>query len=432
MGGSGIDLAGHDDCGMFSRSADKPRVLDVNPEKKCVSVCEPGAGVTAYHFNQVYDPKSSQQDVYYGSARSVLHSALNGLNATLLCYGQTGSGKTFTLHGPEGSLDHQQQPQNEEEGEGVKSRAEEGLLLRALREAIQAVSILSLRRGVRVSLSCQYVEIFEETCSCLLSGAKCLVRRDSGEVSGATEAPLSTLADCFEVLRTGQLRKRFAATAMNDHSSRSHTVFILHVLSARDGDTEEGDGAGEQVLLKSRAVLVDLAGSERVKKSLVAGARLKEAIGINNSLLVLGRVIAALASSASHVPYLESRLTTLLKSSFGGNSRTHVVTCCRQADAFGDETLWSLRFASRCSLVSNFSKTTASNAQAAAESLDASLAYVKAQLEGMRRRGLDKMDSFYKLEASYRGLLLKRNELQTLRPASQEASGRADTLRPVA
>jgi kinesin family protein 5 len=282
---------------------------------------------------------------------------------------------------------------------------------------MQASAILSLRRGVRVSLSCQYVEIFEETCSCLLSGAKCLVRRDSGEVSGATEAPLSTLADCFEVLRTGQLRKRFASTAMNDHSSRSHTVFILHVLSAR---TEEEGGAtpGEQqdlLCVKSRAVLVDLAGSERVKKSLVVGARLKEAIGINNSLLVLGRVIAALASSAPHVPYLESRLTTLLKSSFGGNSRTHVITCCRQADAFGDETLWSLRFASRCSLISNFSRSIATSAQAAAESLDASLASVKAQLEGMRLRGLDKIESFSKLEASYRGLLLKRSDLQALR-----------------
>jgi Kinesin motor domain len=52
--------------------------------------------------------------------------------------------------------------------------------------------------------------------------------------------------------------------------------------------------------------LVDLAGSERVKKSKATGIRLKEAVGINSSLLVLGKVIAALVESHRHVPYLVS------------------------------------------------------------------------------------------------------------------------------
>jgi hypothetical protein len=46
-----------------------------------------GAGVTAYHFNQVYDGRASQRDVYLQSCRPALHSALNGLNSTVLCYG---------------------------------------------------------------------------------------------------------------------------------------------------------------------------------------------------------------------------------------------------------------------------------------------------------------------------------------------------------
>lgn len=63
--------------------------------------------------------------------------------------------------------------------------------------------------------------------------------------------------------------------------------------------------------------LVDLAGSELVKKSGAMDGRLTEAIGINSSLLVLGRVIAALAESRSHVPYMESKLTTALRRAFG-------------------------------------------------------------------------------------------------------------------
>jgi Kinesin motor domain len=59
-------------------------------------------------------------------------------------------------------------------------------------------------------------------------------------------------------------------------------------------------------LVRSKLHLVDLAGSERVKKSKATGLRLKEAVGINSSLLVLGKVIAALVESHRHVPYLVS------------------------------------------------------------------------------------------------------------------------------
>ena len=82
--------------------------------------------------------------------------------------------------------------------------------------------------------------------------------------------------------------------------------------------------AHNTLLVQSQLHLVDLAGSERVKKSKVTGARMREAVGINSSLLVLGKVISALVKSHSHVPYLESKLTTLLKAAFGGNARTMV------------------------------------------------------------------------------------------------------------
>ena len=52
----------------------------------------------------------------------------------------------------------------------------------------------------------------------------------------------------------------------------------------------------------------------------VAGQQKKEAIGINSSLLVLGKCISALVKGHSHVPYYESALTMLLKGALGGNS----------------------------------------------------------------------------------------------------------------
>lgn len=78
------------------------------------------------------------------------------------------------------------------------------------------------------------------------------------------------------------------------------------------------------MVVRSQLHLVDLAGSEQLKKSRAEGQRKAEAVGINSSLMVLGKVIAALTSGRSHVPYNESRLTQLLKGALGGNSRTTV------------------------------------------------------------------------------------------------------------
>ena len=88
--------------------------------------------------------------------------------------------------------------------------------------------------------------------------------------------------------------------------------------------------------------LVDLAGSERNKRTGTAGLRFKESVTINQGLLALGNVIAALTDDdrrrgrggggGGHVPYRDSKLTRLLQDSLGGNSRTVVLACVSPAD----------------------------------------------------------------------------------------------------
>jgi hypothetical protein len=63
----------------------------------------------------------------------------------------------------------------------------------------------------------------------LISGASVSVRRETGELVGATESQFDDLETVFAILREGHARKKFAATAMNDRSSRSHTAFIIQV-----------------------------------------------------------------------------------------------------------------------------------------------------------------------------------------------------------
>jgi hypothetical protein len=102
--------------------------------------------------------------------------------------------------------------------------------------------------------------------------------------------------------------------------------------------------------------LVDLAGSEKVAKSQVQGQGLKEAIGINASLTCLGRVIDGLVKGDKHVPYRDSVLTQLLSDSLGGNSRTTMLAALSPAAINFDETLSTLRYASRARQIVNVVK----------------------------------------------------------------------------
>ncbi len=99
---------------------------------------------------------------------------------------------------------------------------------------------------------------------------------------------------------------------------------------------------------------MDLAGSERISKTGVTGDRLKEAQKINLSLSALGNVISALVDGKSHhVPYRDSKLTRLLQDSLGGNTKTVMIANCSPADYNYDETLSTLRYASRAKFIKN-------------------------------------------------------------------------------
>lgn len=84
------------------------------------------------------------------------------------------------------------------------------------------------------------------------------------------------------------------------------------------------------------------------------GDRLKEANKINLSLSALGNVISALVDGKStHIPYRDSKLTRLLQDSLGGNTKTVMIAAVSPADFNYDETLGTLRYASRAQNIQN-------------------------------------------------------------------------------
>jgi kinesin family protein C2/C3 len=127
-------------------------------------------------------------------------------------------------------------------------------------------------------------------------------------VPDATMHPVNSSSDVIELMRTGLENRSVGATALNERSSRSHSVVTMHIQGV---DLKTG------VTLRGALHLVDLAGSERVDRSAATGDRLKEAQHINKSLSALGDVIFSLSQKNAHVPYRNSKLTQVLQNSLG-------------------------------------------------------------------------------------------------------------------
>ncbi|KAL2332864.1 hypothetical protein Fmac_014077 [Flemingia macrophylla] len=161
-------------------------------------------------------------------------------------------------------------------------------------------------------------------------------------VPDAFLVPVTCTQDVLDLMRTGQKNRAVGATALNERSSRSHSVLTVHV---------RGRELVSNSILRGCLHLVDLAGSERVDKSEAVGERLKEAQHINRSLSALGDVISALAQKSPHIPYRNSKLTQVLQDSLGGHAKTLMfVHINPELNAIG-ETISTLKFAERVSSI---------------------------------------------------------------------------------
>lgn len=146
----------------------------------------------------------------------------------------------------------------------------------------------------------------------------------------------------------GVRNKVVAGHNANANSSRSHCILTLNVEAV---DREKG------TVLTSKLQLVDLAGSEKVSQTGNEGLALKESIEINKALFTLRQVISTLSNPHDHqsnfVPYRDSKLTSLLKQSIGGNSYCLMIACIAPLDNFFEDNLSTLAYATKALSISN-------------------------------------------------------------------------------
>ncbi|KAK7369979.1 hypothetical protein VNO80_12028 [Phaseolus coccineus] len=259
--------------------------------------------IRSFKFNRVFSSAATQAEVYY-DIQDFTRSVLDGYDVCIFAYGQTGSGKTYTMTGPNGAT-----------SETI------GVNYRALNDLFKISK--SRENFVEYEIGVQMVEIYNEQV-----------------LPDASLFPVKLPSDVIKLMEIGLKNRAVGATAMNERSSRSHSVVSVHVIGK---DLKTG------CTMVGNLHLVDLAGSERVDRSEVIGDRLKEAQHINKSLSALGDVIFSLSQKSSHVPYRNSKLTQLLQTSLGGQAKTLMFVQINSDVSSYSETLSTLKFAERVS-----------------------------------------------------------------------------------
>ncbi|KAJ5072631.1 centromere protein e [Anaeramoeba ignava] len=300
-----------------------------------------------FHFNQIFDEKTSTDQVYEKLGKQMIDSVMKGINATIFAYGQTSSGKTHTLSG---------------------SYSNPGLIPLSVNDVFDRIKQIPDREYL---LRISYLEIYNENVIDLLSNSKENLRvfEDKNNrfvVENLREEVVVNTDQVLDYLEHGNKNKHIGSTQMNDKSSRSHTIFTMIIESRklkqsnqapkilhekRTNDQNQSDLGSVKVSILR---IVDLAGSERASHTGVEGLRMKEGSHINRSLLTLGTVISRLSKGKDgHIPFRDSFLTRILKPSLGGNVMTLLICTICPSIEYMEISLNSLDFASRAMKIKN-------------------------------------------------------------------------------
>lgn len=325
---------------------------------------------TSYVFDSVLGPESTQEEVSNEILSNLLTQFIRGYNCTALAYGQTGAGKSYTIGVPDqtslsyveecsgrstiegsGKID-EDVADNYGEGSVIDDKtkyASVGLVPRFLVQLFNALDSVQSVWKVRIS----FLEVYNEALKDLLSpetdSSSLCIRDYKGKVivQNLTEREVSNAKEAVVYFFDGGILRATAVTAMNEQSSRSHSIFTINLERVENNKK-----------FISKFSFVDLAGSERAKKSGATGLQFKEMVGINSGLLALGNVISALAANQDsrekrHVPYRDSKLTRLLQDSLGGNSATVMIANVSPFTGNFDETNSTILYAARARNIIN-------------------------------------------------------------------------------
>ena len=337
-----------------------------------VVVSPANATSRSFEFDRVFEPTASSSDVY-DELRPLTRKVATGCSATILAYGQTGSGKTYTVNALHASVVDELLAVHKEE-EGGAAVAKGGARLAVCME-IYLDHVRDL--GAEVNLGGGKADAAAIAPSAGMTSASAGGGVQNNEIN-LTWHHVTDASEAAARVSAATERRVTANNGINAHSSRSHLV-VVYALLASDGER------GGQL------ALVDLAGSERLTRTEATGERAKEAVAINKSLSgelatlrtrrapltsyppqtspatyphvsthltprrfcplppppALGDVLHSLIGKSEHVPYRNSKLTTLLQPCLRRGCRVALIVAASPSSADAAETVHTLGFGVR-------------------------------------------------------------------------------------
>ena len=285
-----------------------------------------------FNFDRIFPPNSTQEELYNFGVKEIIDGVLDGYNGTVLAYGQTSSGKTYTMEGL------------------IDDESKMGVIPRMINHVF---NFIRNNNDIEFIMKASMVELYQEKIRDLIDTKRVNlnIRETPSRViyiENLSEYYVYCENDILNILKIGRENRAQASTKMNEHSSRSHSIFMITInqKNNKEGNAKTG-----------KLYLVDLAGSEKITKTGATGTTLEEAKIINKSLTSLGIVINRLTDGKSkHIPYRDSKLTRVLQESIGGNSKTCLIITCSPSVFNESETLSTLRFGERAKKIRNKAK----------------------------------------------------------------------------
>ncbi|CAD8044383.1 unnamed protein product [Paramecium primaurelia] len=252
-----------------------------------------------YKFNWVFDQIASQKDIFEKTLEYQILSLLDGINVTLFSYGASGTGKSHTL---------------------MKLNEDYGLLIRALNQLFQTIH--NKKRKIQMKFS--YIEIQQEQLYDLLNNMNGnLDIRDDIEkgvvINGIREIDVTSTQEVINLIQYGKRQK----------STKQHEILIFTI------QIQDMIGQNNEILV-SKFILGDLAWFDKNGQK-------------SGSLQVLNDCISLLSEAQNKqiqpfIPYRNSKLTKILKDSFGGNSKTLIIGCVSPSITNYEETIQTLEY----------------------------------------------------------------------------------------
>lgn len=343
-----------------------------------------------YEFSKIFDAGTDQTEIYTSCVLPYIDAEED---LTILTYGTSGSGKTYTMHGTEQSpgiigraIEHIFCHYGNEvkDRPGLKNARGDVMVIQDNNIVVEEAkrhryiqqfasddfqpSLNKIRqdhgferrmntttsRSVVIWVS--FAEMYNEFVYDLLEAEepkqimqkkrknlKIISNGTNGSafIKDLTSVHVRNAEDAYAILTAGMQRAKVASTNINCNSSRSHCIFMIDIVMLLYGNVFE------TISYK----FCDLAGSERLKKTDNVGQRLKEAQGINTSLMVLGRCLDTTYQNQQKkakdvVPFRESKLTTLLQAPLQGKEKIITIVNMCPSKEFLEENLMVLNFSS--------------------------------------------------------------------------------------